>query len=85
MKIKEIKDPLSSFIKDKFHNNENRSIYSCRKLANMFFEEIGKKTNRTTVNNIIRKKLGYHFLKTTYKKMQLVLEKIKSFLLVLLK
>lgn len=66
-KIKEINDPLSSFIKSKFEEEENRNLYSCRKLATMFFEETGKKTNRTSINKIIRDKFGYRYLKTVLK------------------
>ena len=75
VKIKEINDPLSSFIRSKFESTQNRNIYICRKLSNLFFEETGQKTNRTTVNNIIRKKLGYHFLKTTPKNNKINLKK----------
>ena len=76
-KSKEINDPLSSFIRSKFESTQNRNIYSCRKLSNLFFEETNQKTNRTTINNIIRKKLGYHFLKTTPKNNKINLKKIE--------
>lgn len=66
-KLKEIKDPLTEFIKKKFENKENRSLLSCRKLSELYTHETGQKTNRTTINKIIKKKLGFHYLKTTTK------------------
>ena len=72
--IKEINDPLSLFIKKKFEDKEKRDLLSCRKLANQYFEETGNKTNRTTINNLIRKKFGYHYLKTIIKNKKIVSE-----------
>ena len=40
---------------------------SCRKIAEDYYQKTGNKTNRTTVNNIIRNKLGFHYLKTCIK------------------
>ena len=46
---------------------KNRCNLSCRKLANTYFLKTGIKIGKTTVKNIIRKELGYHYLKTVYK------------------
>ena len=77
----EIKDPLTEFIKSKFTNEEIRSSLSCRKLVTMYEQETGKKTNRTTVNKIIKNTLGFRYLKTTTKcpKINLVENKNISF------
>ena len=64
LKVKEINDPLTSFIKNNLEDKDKRIFLSSRKIANLYFEKTGKKTNRTTVNTIIRKKLGFHYLKT---------------------
>lgn len=40
-------------------NKDKRNLLSCRKIANLYFEKAGNKTNRTTVNKIIRYKFGY--------------------------
>ena len=62
-----LEDPLTNFIKNKFEDKDCRNFLSCRKLASLFYQETGKKTNRTTVNNIIKKRLGYRYLKTKAK------------------
>lgn len=65
--IKEKKDPLISFVKDLFETTEERSSLSCRKITNLYFSRTGKKTNRTTINKIIKNILGYKFLRTAPK------------------
>ena len=81
IKIKEISDPLTKFIKNKMEKPEIRSLLSCRKLAKMYEQETGIKTNRTTINRIIKYKLGYHYTKTTLKnpKINLIGNKLISF------
>lgn len=64
IKIKELKDPLTTFIKEQFDTCDERDSLSCRKLSTLYFIRTGKKISRTTINNIIRKKLGYRYLKT---------------------
>lgn len=68
-KLKEINDPLTSFLKAKLENSEVRPLLSCRKLTSLYNQETGEKTNRTTINKIIKEKLGYHYLKTVPKKL----------------
>ena len=63
LKIKEIDDPLTKFIKEQLDIKENRNLLSCRKLANLYYEKTGNKTNRTTVNKIIREKFGFRYRK----------------------
>ena len=60
-------DNLTNFIKEKLVNSKNRQGISCRKLSAMYFEETGKYACKTKNNNIIKSKLGYHFLKTSKK------------------
>lgn len=64
---KEIDNPLTQFLKNKFLENKNREELSSRKLTKEYFDKTGFKTNRTTVNKIIREKLGYRYLKTCVK------------------
>lgn len=81
VKIKEMSDPLTKFVKNKMEKKEIRSLLSCRKLAKMYEQETGLKTNRTTINKIIKNKLGYHYTKTTLKnpKINLTRNKLISF------
>lgn len=55
------------FVKNKIKNCANRAEITCKKLSNLFFEFSGKSVSKSTINNIIRNRLGYKFLKTTYK------------------
>lgn len=65
--IKKLQSPLNVYIKEKISKSKNRSHLSCRKLANEYYKDTGIRTSKSTVNNIIRNELGYHFLKTTPK------------------
>lgn len=65
--IKPKLSPISTFIKEKINNNPNRVNISCRKLANCYFNETGNKISKSTIHNVMKKELGYHYLKTTLK------------------
>ena len=65
--VKHDNEDLVEFIKKSIQNTKNREKISCRKLAILYEKNYGKKIGKTTVHNILRKKLGYKFLKTTYK------------------
>lgn len=45
----------------------NRVGLCCRKLASIYLNENGKTIDKATYNNIIKNKLGLHYLKTTLK------------------
>ena len=62
-----INDELTNFIKDKILTSENRAEIICRKLSSMYFSETGKYACKSTINDIIRNKLGFHYLKTCKK------------------
>lgn len=62
-----IESEAEIFIKSKIDNCTNRSEITCRKLSKLYTESTGKYISKSTVNNIIRDKLRYRFLKTTYK------------------
>ena len=66
-KIKPIDSPLVTFIKKKFQTETNRENLSCRKLAGAYFNSTWIKTNRQTVCDIIKYKIGFHYRKTTIK------------------
>ena len=66
-KIKEISEPLTVFIKQQFELSTERNCLSCRKLSNLYKEKTGKNVSRTTINKIIKEKLGYRFLKSNPK------------------
>ena len=55
------------FIKNIIENSNNRGDITCRKLSKMYCDSTGKYISKSSVNTIIRKRLGYKFLKTTYK------------------
>jgi hypothetical protein len=67
LQIKDDEDPLTQYIKAKFESSDDRTKLSCRKIAESYFLDTGKKTNRTSVLKIIKEKLGYKFLKTNPK------------------
>ena len=58
---------LEKFILEKIENIDDRAKLSCRKLALMYSEQTGKIIHKTHVNNIMRKKLGLHYIKTSIK------------------
>jgi hypothetical protein len=67
IRIKEINEPLTNFIKEEFLFSDKRNLLSCRKLSNLYYIKTGRKASRTTINTIIRERLGYRFLKTNPK------------------
>ena len=58
---------LETFIIEKINNTSNRSDITCRNLAKSYIESTGKKISKSTINNVMRNKLGYKYIKTTYK------------------
>ena len=58
---------IDLFIKNKINNSTNRTDITCRKIAKSFYEETGRYIGKSSVNNIIKNKLGYRYIKTTYK------------------
>ena len=58
---------LGIYLKSEILNSENRANLSCRKLANKYFLDRGSKVSKSTVNNVLRKELNFHYLKTCYK------------------
>lgn len=60
-------DERALFFKKVILENKNRANLSCRKLANLYFLTTGNKIGKSTVNNILRKQLDFHFLKTSPK------------------
>ena len=67
IRIKEINEPLTNFIKEKFLFSDKRNLLSCRKLSNLYYIKTGRKASRTTINTIIRERLRYRFLITNPK------------------
>ena len=65
--IKPKQSPLSLYIQDKINNSQNRSNISCLKLADSYFKEKGEKISKSTIHNIIKNELGYHYLKSPLK------------------
>ena len=65
MKFK--RSELESFILDKISNTKDRSKITCRNIAELYTQETGKVVHKTKVNNIMRNKLGLHYIKTSIK------------------
>lgn len=63
----EINSDLGIYLKEKLLESDNRGNLSCRKLANLYFIDKGIKISKSTVNNVLRKELNYHYLKTCCK------------------
>ena len=55
------------YIKNKILASNNRQGISCRKLAASYESETGKHIGKSTVNNILRHKLGFRYLRTCKK------------------
>ena len=64
--LKEYKMPENEivFIKNKINNSTNRTDITCRKIAKSYYEETGCYIDKSSVNNIIKNKLGYRYIKT---------------------
>ena len=61
------KTEIEKFILKQIKNNPDRSKLSCRKLASLYTEESGKTIHKSQMNNIMRKKVGLHYIKTSLK------------------
>ena len=60
-------DEITNFIKNKIINCDNRASISCRKLSAIYQQEKGRFICKSTIHNIMKKKLGFHYLKTCKK------------------
>ena len=67
LSITKINDPIEDFIQKKIDNSIDRRDLSCRKLAAKYKEETGNSVSKTKVNEIIRYKMGFSYLKSTVK------------------
>lgn len=63
----EQKDEEVLYIKKLVESQKNLGYISCRRIASKYYNDTGKKISKTKVNNIMRNKLGLHFIKTTIK------------------
>jgi hypothetical protein len=70
--VKSPNDNLTEYIKNKILSSNNRQGISCRKLAASYESETGKHIGKSTVNNIIRHKLGFRYLRTCKKSNYLI-------------
>ena len=61
------KSKIELFVEDKLKNNKSREDISCRKLAQLYFDETGEKISKTTINNLIKNNLSLSYLKSTVK------------------
>ena len=68
--LEEEEDEATIYIRDLIKSQSNRESISCRKIANKFLSDTGKKISKTKVHNILRNKLNFRFLKTNIKNMQ---------------
>ena len=76
---------LTNYIKQKIETNKNRIGISCRKLATSYLKDTGKYVGKSTVQKIIRHKLGYRYLKTVKKSNYLITDPGISSCLVFIK
>ena len=58
---------IEEFLLEQFKNNTDRSHLTCRNLAELYSIKSGKVIHKSQVNNIIKKKLGLRYLKTSVK------------------
>lgn len=56
--------PLAIYIQNKLNSSLNRANISCRKLSTEYLRDTGIKVSKSKIHNIIKKELGYRYLKT---------------------
>lgn len=66
-KVNTKKNKIEQFIEKKLIENKSRNSFSCRKLANSFFEETGERVSKTYINNILKNNFKLSYLKTPIK------------------
>ena len=59
--------PLAIYIKNKLNSSLNRANISCRKLSTDYLKDTGIKISKSKIHNVIKKELGYRYLKTVLK------------------
>ena len=65
--VNKAKDPIQDYIQNKIDNSADRRDLSCRKLAEKYKEETGNTVSKSKINQIIKYKMGYSYLKSTVK------------------
>lgn len=65
--VKNEKSEIEKFIIKQLENNPDRSKLTCRNLAALYSKESGKVIHKSQMNNIMRKKIGLHYIKTSLK------------------
>ena len=58
---------VEKFILEQINNNPDRSILTCRNLAEMYSKQTGKIIHKSQINNIMKNQLGLHYIKTSIK------------------
>lgn len=69
--LEEAEDEATIYIRDLIKSQPNRESISCRKIANKYLSDTGKKISKTKVHNILRNKLNFRFLKTNIKNIKI--------------
>ena len=62
---------IEIFIMNEIAKNKDRSKISCRNLAELYTNTTGKIIHKSQINNIMRKRLGLHYIKTCVKSSKL--------------
>ena len=70
---------VEDFIINIIQSNLNRESISCRKLSTLFEKTFHKKIGKSTIHNILRKRLNYRYLKTTIKTRRIETQKNKIY------
>ena len=65
--VEKMKTPLILYLEKKLNDNSLRTNLSCRKLSQQYFNDTGLKAGKSTINKILKKNFGLHYLKTTIK------------------
>lgn len=58
---------LVAYITELMNSKQNRELLSCRKIASLYQKKYGQSVGKSTVHRVIRKKLNFRYLKTSYK------------------
>lgn len=65
------KSEIEEFILKQLKDNPDRSKLTCRNLASLYTQETGKIIHKSQMNNIMRRKIGLHYVKTSLKTNQI--------------
>ncbi len=74
IKLENIDDDLTLFLKNEYNNNYQRKGFTTRKLAEKYNLKTNKKVTHVTINNVLKRSLGLKYLKVAPKTNKIISE-----------